>query len=113
MNLNTKQIIAIAAAVISVLAVSTVQLTDVFGAGPAKAIASVCGLLNMILTSVLAAISGQGSLVRDVQSMEGVESIVVNKNANSTLAGLAIDPLQTKVEVKPGAEAEVNATANS
>jgi hypothetical protein len=40
-----------------------------------------------------------------------VESIVVNANANKTLAQLAVDPAQAKVDVKSGAEASVNQTA--
>lgn len=97
MNLNTKQILAICVAILSVLMISTAQLTDLFGATVTKTIVSTAGLLNMILSSVVAAISSQGSLVREVAAMPGVEKIQVNAQANQTLAGVATDPLQPKV----------------
>ena len=101
MNINHKQVLAIVIAVLGVLMVSTTQLTDLFGASVAKTIVSVAGLCNSILASVLAIISSQAGLVKDVQAMPGVESIVVNKQANQTLAALAVDPANAKIESKP------------
>lgn len=97
MNLNGKQILAIGAAILSVLMVSTTQLTDLFGPGITKTITATAGLVNTILSSVLAVISSQGSLVRDVAAMPGIEKIQVNANANQTLATVATDPTQPKV----------------
>lgn len=111
MNLNGKQILAISAAVLSVLMVSTSQLTDLFGPGVTKTIISIAGLANMILNSVTVAISTQSSLVKDVASMPGVEKIQVNAQANQTLAAVATDPNQPKVGATPGAQAEVKAIA--
>jgi hypothetical protein len=96
-QLNGKQIIAIVGAIISVLMVSSAQLTDLLGPGWAKYIVTIAGLLNMTLQSVSVALSSQGSLVRDVAAMPGIESIKVNSQANSTLASVAVDPAQTKV----------------
>lgn len=107
MNLNGKQILAICGAVLSVLIVSTTQLTDLFGAGVAKTVISTAGLVNMILNAVTVAISSQGSLVKDVVAMPGVEKIQVNTQANQTLAQIATDPLQPKVGTKPEDRAQV------
>lgn len=100
-DLTGKQWIAIAAAVLSVLMISTAQLTDLFGATTAKSIVSVAGLVNMILNSVMAAITGQGSLIRDVAAMPGVSKIDVNAQANQTLAQIALDPKVDKVGATP------------
>lgn len=101
MNINHKQVLAIILAVLGVLMVSTTQLTDLFGPHVAKTVVSVAGLMNSILASVLAIISSQAGLLKDVQAMPGVESIVVNKQANQTLAQLAVDPANAKIESKP------------
>lgn len=97
MNLNGKQIISIVGAVLSVLMISTAQLTDLFGAGVAKSIVSVAGLGNLVLQSIMTAITSQSSQVRDVLAMPGVQRIDVNAAANQTLAAIAIDPSVDKI----------------
>lgn len=111
MNLNGKQITLIISAILGALTTSTAQLTDLFGADIAKYIISMAGLCNTILSIIIATISGQGSMVKDVHDMPGVEKIVVNEKANSTLAGLAVDPAQDKIVTKPGDETAVRAAA--
>lgn len=97
MNLTGKQWLSIVAAVVSALMLATTQLTDIFGPTMAKSIVSVAALANMVLNSVVAALTGQANLVRDVAAMPGVESINVNKSANQALAAVATDPTQPKV----------------
>lgn len=97
MNLNTKQVLAIILAILSVMSGSTAQLTDLLGVGPAKAVISMSSLAMSVLSSVLAVLTGQGSIVRDVAAMPGVQRIDINPNANATLAAIAIDPMQPKV----------------
>lgn len=97
MNLNGKTILAICGAVLSVLMVSTAQLTDLFGPGVTKTIISIAGLINMILNSVTVALSTQGSLVKEVAAIPGVEPIRINAQASQTLAALAFDPAQPKI----------------
>lgn len=114
MNLNAKQIISIIGAVLSVLMVSSAQLTDLMGAGAAKSIVSIAGLVNMILGSVMAAISGtmpQGEQVKQVLAMPGVEKIDVNRNASPELAKLAVDPTVNKISATPDAQVAVANTA--
>jgi len=97
MNLNAKQIIAIIGAVVSVLMVSTAQLTDLLGAGTAKTIVTIAGLLNMLLQSVTVALTTQTAQIKDVTAMPGVQRITVNDQANPTLAAMATDPASPKV----------------
>lgn len=111
MNINGKQVLAIIVAVLSVLAVSTAQLTDIIGAGPAKTVVSLAGLANTIMSSVLAVLTSQSSILTDAQAMPGVDKIVVNEQANKTLATLALDPLNDKIEAKPESVAAVTNTA--
>ena len=113
MNLNRNQILGILIAVAGVLAASSAQLTDIFGVTAAKTIVSVCSLLSTVLGSVLAMITGQGGLVKQVQDMPGIEKILVNAQANKTLASIAVDDAATKIEATPLAEAAVQRTAKN
>lgn len=97
MNLNAKQILAIILAILSVFSGSAAQLTDLFGTGIAKILISASSLASTALSSVLAVLSSQGSLVRDVAAMPGVERINVNASASQALAAVATDPNQPKV----------------
>lgn len=112
-NLNGKQIFSIVGAILSVLMISTTQLTDLFGTGAAKSIVSVAGLGNLMIQSVMAVLTSQGNTVLDVKSMPGVEGIAVNEKANKTLATLAMDPTQDKIAPTREAAAQVAATANA
>ena len=113
MNLNGKQIISIVGAILSVLMISTTQLTDLFGTGVAKSIVSVAGLGNLVLQSIMTAITSQGSQVRDVLAMPGVEKINVNAAANQTLAAIAIDPNVDKIAPTQAALQQVTQTAKA
>lgn len=111
MNLTRNQYIAIALAVLGVLAVSGTQLTDLFGATTAKTIATASSLVNTILASILAVLTGQAQQVKDVLAMPGVEKIDVNAKANSTLATIAVDPNVDKIAPVTGAIDKVMETA--
>jgi hypothetical protein len=110
-NLNANQVIAIVLVVLGVCVASTAQLTDLFGPHAAKTIVSVSGLLMSILSGVLGVITGQGSQIRAVQNMAGVDKILVNGRANETLASLAVDPTQQKIEPTRGSEQAVQTAA--
>ena len=114
MNLNGKQIISIIVAVVSVLMVSTAQLTDLFGPVMAKTIVSVAGLLNLTLSSVVAAISGtltQTQQVQQVLDMRGIEHVEVNAKATPALAAMAVDQTTNKIAPTIGAQAAVESIA--
>lgn len=113
LNLNGKQIISIIGAVLSVLMISTAQLTDLFGPGVAKSIVSIAGLGNLVLQSIMTAITSQGSTVQSVLDMPGVEKLDINRQANSTLAAMAVDPHVDKISPIPGDVAKVTQTAHA
>lgn len=112
-NLTRSQIFSIFSVILGVLVASTGQLNDLLGPAHTKIIVSLAGLLSAIVSGVGAIVTGQGQQVKDVQKMEGVEKIVVNEKANATLATLAVDPAQAKVEITPAAEKAVEATAKA
>lgn len=92
MNLTLIQKIAITMAVLGVLSTSGVQLTDILGSGIAKSVVSVSGLINSVLAAIVAVISGQSAIIKQVASMPGVERVSVNADANVILAQAATDP---------------------
>lgn len=106
--MNGKQIISIFIVVLGVLMVSTAQLTDLFGAHVAKGIVSVAALVNSILGGIMGVITGQASMIKEVAAMPGIEPIKVNAQANQTLATIATDPTQMKIEPLAKDEAKVN-----
>jgi hypothetical protein len=111
MNLTGKQLLLILSAVLSALVAASAQLTDIFGPTTAKAIISVVSLGNTVLTSITAALSGQGSLLKDVAAMPGIEKITVNAQANQTVAKEAVSEAQPKIEATPAALQTVAETA--
>lgn len=111
---TTAQWLAILIGVLSAVAGGTAQLTPVFGSESTHLIVSVANLvMTIIVTPVLFVITGQSGLVKTVQAMPGVDRIQVNGNATSTLAQLAIDPAQDKIEATPGQESKVESAAKT
>lgn len=111
MNLTRNQIIAITLAVLGVLAGSATQLTDLFGTNVAKTMVTASSLVQTILASILAVMTGQTSQVKDVLAMPGVEKLTVNAAANQTLSAIAVDPRVDKIAPTTGAETAVAETA--
>lgn len=69
------------------------------------------GFTSACLGVVGTVISGQGSQIKAVAAMPGVESIKVNANANQALAQVAMDPTVNKIGPTPGAADAVEKTA--
>lgn len=113
MNLNRGQYLSIAIAILGVLVASTSQLTDLFGPKITKDIVSAASMLMSLMSSVGIVLQGQGSQISAVQAMPGVEKITVNSQANSTLATMAVDPTNAKIQATPAAQADVFATARA
>lgn len=127
LNLTPLQIIGIILAVNGALTGATAQLTDLFGPLVAKDIVSVASLGSAVLGGIITAMSGASSQVRNVVAdpqsqealikavlaMRGVENIAVNKQANATLAAIAIDPTQNKIAPTAAAAQTVEATAKA
>ena len=89
-------------AVLGVLSTSGVQLTDILGSGIAKSVVSVSGLVNSVLAAIVAVISGQSAIIKQVAAIQGDDGkaavrINVNANAPAALASVAVDPAQPNI----------------
>lgn len=97
MNLTLGQKIAMALVLLNVLGGATAQLTPMLGSTIATDIATIASLFATVISGWMFIVTGQGSLVKQVADMPGVERVAVNAQANSTLAAVATDPAQRKV----------------
>lgn len=117
MNLTFNQKVAFAVALASFLAAggSATDLVTLFGSTIAKSIAAAASIMAGIGGIFLGVVTGQSNMIKDVQAMPGVEKITVNKNANATLATMAVsnDPANSKIEATPQAATAVEATAKA
>lgn len=101
------QKLALTIAILGFLASAGGQLTDAlapFGSlAPliVKEIISLSTLASGVLGIFLTFSTRQGDLVKAVQAMPGVETILVNKDASPSLAVLAVDKTQEKIEALP------------
>ena len=115
--MNTAQKLALTIGILGFVATGGTQLTDIFSPlgsmAPlvVKEIVSLAGFTSGVLGIVLTFTTGQGSQVKAVQDMDGVEKIQVNKKANPTLAALAVDPANIKIQAIPRDKQAVQATA--
>ena len=111
MSLTRNQWFLICGTILSAIVTSTAYFTDMFGPTAAKEIVGTAGFLNMILNGIGVAFSGQGQTIKDVLAMPGVDSMTVNRDANQTLASIAMDKTQDKIAPTVEAEAKVSQTA--
>jgi len=111
MNITRNQWFLIVGTILSAIVTSTAYFTDMFGPTVAKEIVGTAGFLNMILSGIAVAFAGQGQTVKDVLAMPGVDGLTVNKNANQTLASIAMDPTQDKIAPTPADASKVDQTA--
>lgn len=110
--MNSRVILAVVIAVVSVLAGATTQLDPVVGHTAALAISSVCNLLTAILAAVMGVLSTQTNQVAAVQAMPGVSRVMVNAQATPTLAAMVADSANPKIQAEPGQERKVAELAN-
>lgn len=111
-NLTPQQWFLVFLAALGVFGGATAQLTELFGAAHAHLIVTASSFLSTLISAIMVPLTGQGALINAVQAMPGVSKIVVNQDANQTLAAVAVDP-NSKVEAAPGAEKAVEATAKA
>lgn len=110
-NLTLVQWIGIMIGLNSLLMGATPQLTVLFGTAAVPIIVAVATLGNGALGVFVTVIGGLGSQARNV--VAGGASIAVGPNASASLATLAMDPAQSKIDAAPGASAAVAAIAKS
>lgn len=94
-----------------VLSGSASQMTDLLGPVWAAHVGSIAVMGSGICGGLITMFGGQGAMIRGVAAMPGVEAIKVNSLANATLATIAVDQAQGKVETLPEAKSAVAATA--
>lgn len=111
LNLTPLQIIGIILAINGALTGATAQLTDLFGQVAAHDIVSVASLGSAILGGIITSMSGQGSQVRNVLAMPGIEKITVNAQANQTLSSIAVDPKVNNISPTAAAQDDVEKKA--
>lgn len=117
--MNTAQKLALTIGILGFIATGGTQLTDIFSPlgsiGPliVKELVSIAGFASGVLGIMLTFITGQSGQIAAVQAMPGVEKIIVNSQANATLATLAVDATQPKIETVPSALPAVQATARA
>jgi hypothetical protein len=110
-NLSTVQILALTLVVLGAITGGTGQLTEIAGPGVTRVLVATASLATTIISGFIMVLTGQSSIVKSVQSMPGVETITVNAKANETLASLAVDPTNVKIQVAPEAQKIVEQTA--
>lgn len=103
MNITAKQWLAIIGVIVGAIAASQPLWASLFGPQIASAVIGLAGFVGMVANGVITVISGQAATVKDTLAMPGVESISVNAKANQTLAAIAVDPAQVKIDAAPGA----------
>lgn len=111
-SLTPAQWFAIIMAILGVLGGATAQLNDLFGPKLAHSIVTASSLLTTVMSALLVPLTGQSAQLKAVNSMPGIDQVIVNKNANQTLAAITVDP-NTKFEASPEAQKVVEATAKS
>lgn len=112
-NITQTQWVAFVIGAASFLGGATAQLTTLFGANGAAYVASACAIVSGLAGVFLMATTGQGSQVKQVLAMPGVEKIDVNSQASSALATIAVDPKQDKIAPTQAAQAAVTAIAKA
>lgn len=95
----------------TVLVGGVAQLTDLFGATMANHILNACILGSGICGGFIMNMGGLGAQARNV--VNGGASIAVGPYATTSLATLAMDPAQSKIDAAPGASAAVAAIAKA
>lgn len=111
MDITRNQWIAIIILALGLISGATGQMTDIFGAGAAKSIASSASFLSSFVAGLQIILGGQSQQVLDVKNMPGVEKIDINAKANQTLAKMALDPSVDKVGITSGDKDAVIETA--
>jgi hypothetical protein len=97
MIITRGQWLAIAILFFTVLTGGSAQLVELVGAGMTKAIIALSTLVTGFLAGLQIILGGQGQQIKDVRAMDGVAKVLINENANPTLAKIATDPTEPKV----------------
>lgn len=102
MNITSKQWFQIISGINGGLITGAALLQTLFGQDLTLKIVASLGIIGIIINSIGTALSGQGSLVKDVANITGDDGkpavrINVNANAGAALASAALDPALSNV----------------
>ena len=102
MNVTSKQWFQIISGINGGLITGAALLQTLFGQDLTLKIVAGLGVIGIVINSVGTALSGQGSLVKDVAAIQGDDGkpamrINVNANAGPAVAAVALDPDQKNV----------------
>jgi len=111
MNITRTQWFAIAVLFLTILTGGSAQLTDLIGTYPTKLVISFSTLATGFLAGVQIILGGQGTQVKDVLAMPGIQKVEVNAQANPTLAAIAVDPTVNKIAPTQAAQVQVETIA--
>ena len=111
MNITSKQWFQIVSGVVSGLITGAALLTTLFGQDLTIKLVAGLGVLNIVISSIGTTLSSQGSLVKDVLAMPGIQKVEVNAQANPTLAAIAVDPTVNKIAPTPASQVQVETIA--
>jgi hypothetical protein len=112
-NLTPAQIVILVISTAGVINGSAAQLAEWFGPKVAHNIITAIGFGQTLIGAWAVALTGQGSAIKQVLAMPGVDKITVNSQANSTLAAIAVDPALDKIAPLPVDKTAVEATAKA
>lgn len=96
-GITRNQWLGIIIVILGVIAGGSAQLIEVVGPTVTKLMVSLATLLNTAMGGIIVILGGQNQQVIDVRRMPGVEKVLINENANQTLAAMATDPNEPKV----------------
>lgn len=105
-NLNAKQIVLIVISILSFVAGASANLTELFGAGTAKAVVNTAVFVNGLMSAALAPFLSTANVVKDAGAVTGVD-VQVSRTAPANIAALAVDESQPSISPAPGEEKAV------
>lgn len=112
--MTSKQWFQVISGTISGLITAGALFTTLFGQDMTLKIIACLGLINIVLSSVGAAVSGpdsQSTQIRNVLAMPGVAKLEVDEKASQTLASMAVNPIIDKISPTPQSETKVTEIA--
>jgi hypothetical protein len=112
-NLSPTQWVILFMTTASFLNGATAQLTDFVGPTVTHYVISGFAFASGLIGTWAVALTSQGSIIKQVAAMPGIDPIKVNANANATAAALAIDPESHKISPAEGAAQAVAAIAKA
>lgn len=101
--MNWKLFLNILSSVNGGLITGAALLNPLVGESLALKIISGLGICQIIVSAVNSNLSTQANTIKEVAAMPGIDPLSINKQANATVAALALDPANHKIAPALGA----------